>query len=223
MKITHIYHSGFVLELLETVLIFDWYKGELPSFDMSKKVIVFVTCGHADHYSPVIWELQNKCRRISYVLDCCTAPERKGDNILHVQPGRHYETLGVRVYALRSNEEGVAYVVSAEGCNFFHAGDLNVRNRKCASECDNAYSLKIYRSQLGKISGLYYDAAMVPLNPKLKENAPMAIREFLQTVRCGHLFPMHYWNREDEAALYLEDESLTPYRDKICFLKEAII
>ena len=30
MKITHIYHSGFVIELERTVLIFDWYEGDLP-------------------------------------------------------------------------------------------------------------------------------------------------------------------------------------------------
>ena len=51
MKITHIYHSGFVIELESTVLIFDWYSGELPDFDPGKKVFVFVTHGHADHYS----------------------------------------------------------------------------------------------------------------------------------------------------------------------------
>ena len=77
MIITHVYHSGFVLELSETVLIFDWYSGELPSFDPTKKVIVLVTHGQPDHYSQRIWELADRCKRISYVLDSCTAPERE--------------------------------------------------------------------------------------------------------------------------------------------------
>ena len=51
MKITHIYHSGFVIELHDSVLIFDWYSGDLPDFDPEKRVFVFVTHGHADHYS----------------------------------------------------------------------------------------------------------------------------------------------------------------------------
>ena len=55
MKITHIYHSGFVIELERTVLIFDWYEGDLPEFDPDKKVYVFVTHCKADHYSPRIW------------------------------------------------------------------------------------------------------------------------------------------------------------------------
>ena len=115
MKITHIYHSGFVIELESTVLIFDWYSGELPDFDPGKKVFVFVTHGHADHYSSRIWTLRSRYEKICYILDCCTAPEQKGDNIFHVQPGRHYRIRNILVYAIRSNDEGVAYVVSAEG------------------------------------------------------------------------------------------------------------
>lgn len=222
MKITHVYHSGFVVELEDTVLIFDWYAGELPCFDPSKEVYVFVTQGKADHYSQRIWELQEKYRKVSYVLDCCTAPERKGDHILHVQPGRHYEMGRILVYAIRSNEEGVAYVVSAEGFNFFHAGDLNIWHWTDAPERDNAYSLRIYRRQLEKISGLYFDAAMLPLDPRLEDNAPMAIEEFFRTVNCGIVFPMHYWNRREEAAVYLEDERLQPYRDRICFKEETV-
>ena len=179
MKITHIYHSGFVIELESTVLIFDWYSGELPDFDPGKKVFVFVTHGHADHYSSRIWTLRSRYEKICYILDCCTAPEQKGDNIFHVQPGRHYRIRNILVYAIRSNDEGVAYVVSAEGYNFFHAGDLNIWHWKDSQDDQNAYSLKIYRRQIEKISGWCFDAAMIPLDPRLEDNAPNAIIEFM--------------------------------------------
>lgn len=220
MKINHIYHSGFVIELESTVLIFDWYSGELPDFDPGKKVFVFVTHGHADHYSSRIWTLRSRYEKICYILDCCTAPEQKGDNIFHVQPGRHYRIRNTLVYAIRSNDEGVAYVVSAEGYNFFHAGDLNIWHWKDSQDDQNAYSLKIYRRQIEKISGWCFDAAMIPLDPRLEDNAPNAIIEFMSTVECRHLFPMHYWNRREEAAAYLRDARLDPFRDRICFVNE---
>ena len=220
MKINHIYHSGFVIELESTVLIFDWYSGELPDFDPGKKVFVFVTHGHADHYSSRIWTLRSRYEKICYILDCCTAPEQKGDNVFHVQPGRHYRIRNTLVYAIRSNDEGVAYVVSAEGYNFFHAGDLNIWHWKDSQDDQNAYSLKIYRRQIEKISGWCFDAAMIPLDPRLEDNAPNAIIEFMSTVECRHLFPMHYWNRREEAAVYLRDARLDPFRDRICFVNE---
>ena len=159
-------------------------------------------------------------QNICYILDCCTAPEQKGDNIFHVQPGRHYRIRNTLVYAIRSNDEGVAYVVSAEGYNFFHAGDLNIWHWKDAQDDQNAYSLKIYRRQIEKISSWSFDAAMLPLDPRLEDKAPNAIIEFLSTVECRHLFPMHYWNRQQEAAGYLRDVRLDPFRDRICFLSE---
>ena len=67
MKITHIYHSGFIIELERTVLIFDWYEGELPPFEPDKKVFVFGTQSHADHYSPRIWSILNKYKEIAEV------------------------------------------------------------------------------------------------------------------------------------------------------------
>lgn len=40
MKITYINHSGFLVETEDCYYIFDYYKGDLPTLDKSKGVIM---------------------------------------------------------------------------------------------------------------------------------------------------------------------------------------
>lgn len=40
MKITYINHSGFLVETEDSYHIFDYYKGDLPTLDKSKGVIM---------------------------------------------------------------------------------------------------------------------------------------------------------------------------------------
>ncbi len=40
MKITYINHSGFLVETKDCYYIFDYYKGDLPTLDKSKGVIM---------------------------------------------------------------------------------------------------------------------------------------------------------------------------------------
>ena len=50
MRVTHIYHSGFAVELPFCTLLFDWYKGELPQLHRDLPLVVFVSHEHYDHY-----------------------------------------------------------------------------------------------------------------------------------------------------------------------------
>ena len=68
MKITFIEHSGFSVELDQVVLIFDYYKGMMPECSKNKKIFVFVSHSHGDHYNPEIWKLKEKYSEIVYIL-----------------------------------------------------------------------------------------------------------------------------------------------------------
>ena len=57
MKVTYLGHSGFLLEGKDRYFIFDYYKGELPPLDRKKKVLVFCSHSHRDHYNPKIFDL----------------------------------------------------------------------------------------------------------------------------------------------------------------------
>lgn len=52
MKITYLFHSGFLVETAECYYLFDYCKGLLPFLHSEKPIFVFVSHGHEDHYAP---------------------------------------------------------------------------------------------------------------------------------------------------------------------------
>lgn len=149
MKITHIFHSGFMLEMEESVLLFDWYKGTLPEIPTEKRLFVFCSHAHGDHYSPKIWELQKTHPDVTYILDAGIPDAVKHPEafVLCVEPRMAYAisdqktvTVGpaaaeafvsgdtplLRIITLVSTDMGVAFYLEIEGKRIYHAGDLNV-------------------------------------------------------------------------------------------------
>ena len=68
MKITYIGHSGFAVELEDKILLFDYYKGELPVLDRSKRLYVFVSHRHGDHYNREILSFREKRENVTYIF-----------------------------------------------------------------------------------------------------------------------------------------------------------
>mgnify|MGYP000538470716 CR=1 FL=1 len=50
VKITYISHSCFAVELEHSVLVFDYYQGELPLWNPEKTIYVFVSHRHYDQF-----------------------------------------------------------------------------------------------------------------------------------------------------------------------------
>ena len=51
LKITYITHSSFFIETDRTCLLFDYYTGTIPKVPEGKKLYVFASHRHGDHYS----------------------------------------------------------------------------------------------------------------------------------------------------------------------------
>lgn len=64
MKITYIGHSGFFVEMEDACFLFDYYKGTIPETDGNKKMYVFVSHRHHDHYNEEIFRLQENSQGI---------------------------------------------------------------------------------------------------------------------------------------------------------------
>ena len=68
IKVTYLGHSGFLAEVEDMYLLFDYYKGELPKMDPDKKMAVFVSHSHYDHYGKDIFRLRDIFQQIRFIL-----------------------------------------------------------------------------------------------------------------------------------------------------------
>lgn len=68
MKITFIGHSGFLVELEEKYLLFDYYKGKIPALSAEKPLYVFASHGHSDHFNPEIFQLADAYPKSVFIL-----------------------------------------------------------------------------------------------------------------------------------------------------------
>ena len=208
MKITYIAHSGFCVELEKHVLLFDYFTGELPSWDKEKTILVFASHKHQDHFSLRILELRKEYPHIhyffgndiklkpDYLLRKKADPEALSDVTVmkaHEQTGYGGESQAVTVRTLKSTDEGVAFLVEAEGKTFYHAGDLNWWHWEGEPASWNRNMETGFRREIDSIAGERFDAAFVPLDPRLEAAYGLGMDYFLQKTSATHVFPMHMW------------------------------
>ena len=128
MKVTFICHSSFCVELKKSVLVFDYYgEGRIPEVPAGCSVFFLNSHSHQDHFKREILKLREQYPEAEYILsrDVRLRPEEKGEWIHSVKAREEYEIKGLRIRTLRSTDQGVAFVVEAEGKRIYHAGDLN--------------------------------------------------------------------------------------------------
>lgn len=228
MKITHIYHSGFSVELSESVLIFDWYTGELPEFDKKKNgeektLYFFASHAHSDHFGCCIFSFADRKAERHYILSS-DIPEKSTDpetDRHFVLPHHRYSVEGLRLETFFSTDQGVAFLVEAEGKRIFHSGDLNLWYWEGEPEAENLWQIQHYQEELGKIAaalgGRGLDLAFLPLDPRLEQHAADGILLFTEKIEAEALVPMHYWNDLSGAKKYLAESRLQALAERIHF------
>lgn len=195
MKVTYIYHSGYVVQTEGKAFLFDYYKGEIPKFDTEDKIYVMVSHKHADHFNKEIFNLSREYPHVTYILskDCkmnekymdrCNVEVRARNNIHYVTRNERYDFEDVVIETLDSTDCGVAYILYVGGKAIYHAGDLN---------CWSEELRKPYERIIDTIKGKTFDVAFVPLDGRLGTICCDGIRYFMENTNTRRIFPMHMW------------------------------
>lgn len=220
MKVTYLEHSGFAVEYKNYVLIFDWYKGKVPEFDVTKKVYVFSSHAHYDHFNQNIFTWKEDYPDIHYILSADIVTDTEGAKVTYVVANQEYQVDDLKVQTLHSTDEGVAFVVYAEDKVIYHAGDLNWWHWE---EEDDAYNRMMrgdYQKEIETLAGEKIDLAFVVLDPRQEEQFYWGFDWYMRHTDTKIVFPMHMWKQYEVQDRLIGMEVSEPYREKIMRIRE---
>lgn len=228
MTLTYIFHSGFMLETDEVILVFDcWHD---PS-DVIAKVLndekpmyVFASHFHEDHFCRDIFKWRQRNAPTTYILSKDILRRRRAESSeadVWMGKGAVWNDEHVSVTATGSNDSGVSWIVETGGKRFFHAGDLNNwYARFLADDTPDAVIHSIEFDEdvnpvaeekrfLGELKDIAkktgsFDIAMFPVDGRIGNGYTRGARQFIERFEVKLFVPMHFVASGYESAWRME-------------------
>ena len=145
----------------------------------------------------MILELAKKHSNIMFILSYDIwrkrVPEYLWEKTVHLEPNSVWEWSGMKVETLKSTDEGVAFLVEAEGKTFYHAGDLNDWRWEGEDKAWNEKMEKDFKAYIEPLRGRVIDATFVPLDPRQEKNYTLGMDYFLELAEVKRVYTMHVW------------------------------
>jgi len=207
MRIAYLYHSGFALQFEKISVVIDYYSPgtSQPGLvdvltDSSRKLYVLSSHGHADHFDTQILGFERTHGDTAYVLsrDIAAVIGTTPANVVYIGDGESYDDGDIKIQAFGSTDEGVSFLIHADGKSVFHAGDLNNWhwNEEATPEESALYEAN-YLAELEKIAACAtsVDVAMFPVDPRLGKDFSRGAEQFVAKIKTAHFIPMHFGAR----------------------------
>ncbi len=198
MKIIYLHHSGFLVELERSTLVFDAITNIQPQLlRKGRRNYFFVSHAHKDHFDQHI---------LSYGSDYTTdyifsddIPTKTGSNVHYIAPYQSMSINDVKIETFGSTDQGVSFYVECEGHKIFHSGDLNWWDwdTELRPNIDPMLEERDFKAEISKIKNKLGDntieIAFVPVDSRLGHSATLAAEYFIQELHPEVLVPMHFW------------------------------
>lgn len=208
MKINFIKHSAFLVEMENTSILFDYYEGDLPQIPKNKKLLVFASHSHYDHFSEKLFKAVEDFEDVSFALsndiDKRLVPEKFVKNTIFISPNQKTEFAGCEIKTLKSTDAGVAYLIKIEGKTLYHAGDLHCWVWDRSSDMEQEWMKAVYTGEIKKLANESIDLAFVPLDPRLDGKFALGMEIFLNETKTAKVLPMHMWGNFSAVPKFME-------------------
>lgn len=227
VEVRYLFNSGFAVRFGNRFLVFDYYnmtpfrqlqglEGGVvdPKKLKGLEVTVFASHAHMDHFAPSVLKWGKEIPSIRFILSYDIKPGA-ALNVTRTFPDETYEADGMKIRTLGSTDEGVAFIVEAEGIKIYHAGDLNWWHWDGEPDDENRAMGEAYKAEIDKIRGETFDLAYIPVDPRLKNEYLWGLDYFMKTADARAIFPMHFRNAYSVFDRLDKDPAADAYRDRI--------
>ncbi len=205
VEVWYLGHSGFAVGIEDTLLIFDYYLDSMegdtrslaygviePEEIMNKKVFVFSSHKHSDHFNPIILSWKEHITTIRYFLSA-DIPKKHHHPWVHlVKPYETYDEDNLLIKTFKSTDAGVAFLIRLKGVTLYHAGDLNWWHWNEESKAWNNNMAARFKHEVDLIKAYPLDIAFLTTDPTQEEAALWGAKYFLSEVQVRAAFPMHF-------------------------------
>lgn len=201
MKIRYLFHSGFLIELENQYIVFDYFKDNCVKQKMKdcgqicekflstrNKVTFFVSHSHYDHFDKEIFKLHPNAK---YVISD-DVKIKGSDDIKLCSPYEEFSFNGIEIKTFGSTDAGLSFLINVDGKNIFHAGDLNWWHWSGETEAEREYAKKIFFEEIEKLKGLDIDIAFFPVDPRLEDAYYYGGKYFIENIKPKNFIPMHF-------------------------------
>lgn len=226
MKVTYIDHSGFSLDLGDVIFLFDYVKGELPYFHENKRIYVFSSHNHHDHFSPDIFALASKFSNIKFILSDDITIEKEvfpryfteeeiKNKIYFMGKDQSKQIDNLSIRTLGSTDAGVAFIVTYNYKSYYHAGDLNWWHWFGESSQYNENMERDFKKEIDKITDEKFEVAFLPLDPRQEDAYWWGFDYFMRNTNSKTAIPMHLWGKYSLSQKFLKEEVTKSYGSRI--------
>lgn len=225
--VTYFHHSGFAVSVEDTLLIFDYWRGEngaLPKraeltnqeLEKYKRILVFVSHDHEDHFDEAIYAWDYEHLPITYIVSDDLPIGKRGKRM---KPYDHLAVGDVQIDAYDSTDKGVSFYVTTGGLHIFHAGDLNLWHwREESTLREIAQAEEDYYAAVAPIARLPIDIAFFPVDPRMGGMFDAGANHFIMAAKPRLFIPMH-WQGRPEVAVNFARQGRTKYTEVLALTK----
>lgn len=204
MNIYYIYHSCFVVEDEKNILIFDYYKTPKklgPKIDIlgfiknkDKRVFVFSSHIHHDHFNPEILKWHELNKNIKYIFSSDIKVKSDDLDIIFLGENQELKTSDLYIKTYGSTDEGVSFWIEVGKKVVFHAGDLNWWAWPDDTLEEEKYMREKFQGIVDRIkeNNKRIDIAFFPVDPRLEENMYKGGEYFVEELEPKYFVPMHF-------------------------------